>query len=124
MNPSKDSSGREYAYVIGIDFATTFSGCCFGFIENETVDGCIKTSPPGHDNAKGLADKPNFRDHLLEKFKLYLDEESAATMPPLPNDLMPAPVIANYFRSIHTYICETMDRGFAKNYDQSQYATV
>ncbi|ORX55182.1 actin-like ATPase domain-containing protein [Hesseltinella vesiculosa] len=147
MNPSKDSSGREYAYVIGIDFGTTFSGCCFGFIENETVDGyqditawprqrfvaypktpTVSLYKNGSrdiaawgDAAKGLADKPNFRDHLLEKFKLYLDEESAATMPPLPNGLMPVQVIADYLRSIHTYISETMDRGFAKNYDQSQY---
>ncbi|ORX62896.1 actin-like ATPase domain-containing protein [Hesseltinella vesiculosa] len=142
-----DSPGADYAYVVGIDFGTTFSGCCYGYTKESNLDDYQDiTSWPRQrivaypktptvslykkdtrdikswgDAAKSQSDKPNMQDHYLEKFKLYLDEESAKTMTPLPNGLTPVQVIADYLRSIHAYICETMNRGFAQNYEQNQY---
>ncbi|CAO3589013.1 unnamed protein product [Absidia cylindrospora] len=46
---------------------------------------------------------------------------STTSLCPLPNGLTPLQVIADYLRSLHEYICLTMKRGFAQNYDHHQY---
>ncbi|CAO3616561.1 unnamed protein product [Cunninghamella echinulata] len=73
------------------------------------------------DAAKNLVERPNVKDHLLERFKLYLDEASASNLPELPNGLLSIQVIADYLNQLHNYICEHMKRGFAQNYDQHQF---
>lgn len=73
------------------------------------------------DAARAQSERPNLQDHLLEKFKLYLDEAMATTLGPLPNGLTPLQVISDYLRSLHGYICDTMKRGFAQNYHPHQY---
>ncbi|KAI9301595.1 hypothetical protein BJ944DRAFT_1812 [Cunninghamella echinulata] len=136
----------DYSYVIGIDFGTTFSGCCYAFTKDTFDDFQDVTSWPKQRNsaypktptvllykensqevlawgdaAKCLVERPNVKDHLLERFKLYLDEASASTLPELPNGLLSIQVIADYLNLLHSYICEHMKKGFAQNYDQHQF---
>ncbi|ORZ22048.1 hypothetical protein BCR42DRAFT_161778 [Absidia repens] len=136
----------EYAYVVGIDFGTTFSGCCYAFTKDRFEDFQDITAWPKQRNAaypktptvlmykkdsqqvgswgdaaRIQSERPHLQDLLLEKFKLYLDEESLGTLPPLPNGLTPLQVIADYLRLLHRYISETMERGFAQNYNPSNF---
>ncbi|KAI8081766.1 uncharacterized protein BX664DRAFT_341244 [Halteromyces radiatus] len=136
----------DYAYVVGIDFGTTFSGCCYAYTKDTFEDFQDITTWPKQRNvaypktptvilykkdsqqvgawgdaARQQSERPNLQDHFLEKFKLYLDEATSATLSLLPNGLTPLQVIADYLRSLHDYIHDTMKRGFAQNYDQRQY---
>ncbi|KAI8066488.1 hypothetical protein BC940DRAFT_302289 [Gongronella butleri] len=146
MNPPTDTE-PDYAYVVGIDFGTTFSGCCYGYARDTNLDDFqdITTWPRQRivaypktptvslykkdstelaawgDVARNATDKPNLQDVYLERFKLYLDESSASTLPLLPKGLTAVQVIADYLRAMHAYICETMQRGFAQNYEQQQF---
>lgn len=73
------------------------------------------------DAARFHANRPHLEDHLLENFKLYLDEATCATLPPLPNGLTTLQVITDYLRLLHTTICEKMQQGFAQNYTARQF---
>ncbi|CAO3608977.1 unnamed protein product [Cunninghamella blakesleeana] len=136
----------DYAYVVGIDFGTTYSGCCYAFTKDSFDDFQDITAWPKQrnaaypktptvmlyksdsqevlawgDGARHQAERPNLQDHLLERFKLYLDELTSPDLPDLPNGLIPIQVISDYLRLLHEYICEQMKRGFAQNYDKHQF---
>ncbi|KAI9310610.1 hypothetical protein BX666DRAFT_2005317 [Dichotomocladium elegans] len=140
------SSGFNYAdypVIVGIDFGTTFSGCCYAFTQNEEVIDIVKwprqnnhvypKTPTlslyrkgstqlvdwGH-GARRQAMKPNSVDFLLlSKFKLYLDEHLQQDA--LPNNLNVIDVIADYMRAFHTHVCNELLKGFAGNYDQNKF---
>ncbi|KAG2225921.1 hypothetical protein INT45_006617 [Circinella minor] len=144
MEPS--SSGFNYAdypVIVGIDFGTTFSGCCYAFAQNEEVIDIVKwpkqnnhvypKTPTlslyrkgstqlvdwGH-GARRQAMKPNSVDFLLlSKFKLYLDEHLQQEA--LPNNLQVIDVIADYMGAFHQHVCTELLKGFAGNYDQSKF---
>ncbi|KAF1804197.1 hypothetical protein V8B55DRAFT_1511994 [Mucor lusitanicus] len=133
----------DYPVIVGIDFGTTYSGCCYAFAQNEEVIDIVKWpkqnnqvypktptlslyrkgSPQlvewGH-GARRLAMKPNNADSmLLSKFKLYLDEHLQQTE--LGNGLNIIDVIADYLRAFHLHVCTELLKGFAGNYDQSRF---
>ncbi|KAI8975499.1 hypothetical protein BDF20DRAFT_610723 [Mycotypha africana] len=139
--PSFDPS--DYSYVIGIDFGTTFSGCCYAFSKDgndEIIDitkwpkqqnvypktptlslyrnGSTKLVAWGQD-AKKTAMKRNNNDQLLSRFKLQLDEN--LNLPPLPNGLTALEAITDYLEAFHSHVCKDLQRGFANNYDQSKF---
>ncbi|ORE03392.1 hypothetical protein BCV72DRAFT_32461 [Rhizopus microsporus var. microsporus] len=133
----------DYPVIVGIDFGTTYSGCCYAFTQNEEVIDIVKwpkqnnqvypKTPTlslyrkgstqlvdwGH-GARRLAMKPNSSDlMLLSKFKLYLDEHLQQT--DLGNGLNITDVIADYLRAFHLHVCTELLKGFAGNYDQSRF---
>ncbi|KAI8969254.1 hypothetical protein BDF20DRAFT_894016 [Mycotypha africana] len=133
----------DYPVIVGIDFGTTYSGCCYAFAQNEEVIDIVKwpkqnnqvypKTPTlslyrkgstqlvewGH-GARRLAMKPNNADSLLlSKFKLYLDEHLQQTE--LGNGLNIIDVIADYLRAFHLHVCTELLKGFAGNYDQSRF---
>ncbi|KAI8647505.1 hypothetical protein BD408DRAFT_408675 [Parasitella parasitica] len=133
----------DYPVIIGIDFGTTYSGCCYAFAQNEEVIDIVKwpkqnnqvypKTPTlslyrkgstqlvewGH-GARRLAMKPNNADSmLLSKFKLYLDEHLQQT--DLGNGLNIIDVIADYLRAFHLHVCTELLKGFAGNYDQTRF---
>ncbi|KAG0173998.1 Heat shock 70 kDa protein 12A [Apophysomyces sp. BC1034] len=133
----------DYPVIVGIDFGTTFSGCCYAFAQNEEVIDIVKwprqnnhvypKTPTlslyrkgstqlvdwGH-GARRQAMKPNSIDFLLlSKFKLYLDEHLQQES--LPNSLNVIDVIADYLRVFHTHVCTELLKGFAGNYDQTKF---
>ncbi|KAI8366572.1 hypothetical protein BD560DRAFT_447922 [Blakeslea trispora] len=133
----------DYPVIVGIDFGTTYSGCCYAFAQNEEVIDIVKwpkqnnqvypKTPTlslyrkgstqlvewGH-GARRLAMKPNNADSLLlSKFKLYLDEHLQQT--DLGNGLNIIDVIADYLRAFHLHVCTELLKGFAGNYDQSRF---
>ncbi|KAL0076939.1 hypothetical protein J3Q64DRAFT_1811287 [Phycomyces blakesleeanus] len=133
----------DYSYVIGIDFGTTFTGCCYAFTKNggdEIIDitrwpkqvnvypktptislyrhGSTKMVAWGQD-ARKLSHKRNNHDHLLTRFKLHLDEN--LELEPLPNGLTALEAITDYLEAFHTHVTAELQRGFASNYDQSKF---
>ncbi|KAI9277976.1 hypothetical protein BC943DRAFT_364059 [Umbelopsis sp. AD052] len=139
----KPFSFADYPVIIGIDFGTTFSGCCYAFAQNEEVIDIVKWprqhnqvypktptlslyrrgSPElldwGH-GARRTAMKPNSTDLLLlSKFKLYLDENLHQES--LPNGLSVLDVIADYLRVFHQHVCGELQKTFASNYTQDHY---
>ncbi|KAI7902034.1 uncharacterized protein BX663DRAFT_511512 [Cokeromyces recurvatus] len=133
----------DYPVIVGIDFGTTYSGCCYAFAQNEEVIDIVKwpkqnnqvypKTPTlslyrkgstqlvewGH-GARRLAMKPNNADSiLLSKFKLYLDEHLQQTE--LGSGLDIINVIADYLRAFHLHVCTELLKGFAGNYDQSRF---
>ncbi|RUS22416.1 hypothetical protein BC938DRAFT_475246 [Jimgerdemannia flammicorona] len=136
----------DYPVIIGIDFGTTFSGCCYAFTQNEEVIDITKW-PKQNNNvypktptlayykrgSKDLVDwghgarraafKPNTQDHvLLSKFKLYLDEN--LQLEPLPNNLNVVEVIGDYLRAFHSHVTTELQKGFAGNYDPTKFRYV
>ncbi|KAI7904945.1 uncharacterized protein BX663DRAFT_501109 [Cokeromyces recurvatus] len=133
----------DYPVIVGIDFGTTFSGCCYAFAQNEEVIDIVKW-PKQNNNiypktptlslyrkgstqildwghgARRTAIKPNSSDLLLlSKFKLYLDEHLQNET--LPNNLNIIDVIADYLHLFHNHVCAELSKGFAGNYDQSKF---
>ncbi|KAI7872961.1 hypothetical protein BDF14DRAFT_1716777 [Spinellus fusiger] len=133
----------DYSYVIGIDFGTTFSGCCYAFTKDggdEIIDitrwpkqvnvypktptvslyrqGSTKLAAWGQE-ARKLSHRRNNHDHLLSRFKLYLDEN--IHLEPLPNGLTALEVITDYLEAFHAHVSADLQRGFASNYDQSKF---
>ncbi|CAO3594369.1 unnamed protein product [Absidia cylindrospora] len=133
----------DYSYVIGIDFGTTFSGCCYAFTKDggdEIVDitrwpkqmnvypktptlslyrnGSNKLVAWGQE-ARKLSFKRNNVDHLLSRFKLHLDEN--LDLPPLPDGLTALDCITDYLEAFHAHVTGELQRGFASNYDQSKF---
>ncbi|KAI8144226.1 hypothetical protein BJV82DRAFT_608771 [Fennellomyces sp. T-0311] len=144
MEPSSSAFNyADYPVIVGIDFGTTFSGCCYAFAQNEEVIDIVKwpkqnnhvypKTPTlslyrkgstqlvdwGH-GARRQAMKPNSVDFLLlSKFKLYLDEHLQQEA--LPNNLQVIDVIADYLSAFHQHVCTELLKGFAGNYDQSKF---
>ncbi|ORZ00967.1 hypothetical protein BCR43DRAFT_511896 [Syncephalastrum racemosum] len=143
MESSSGFNYADYPVIVGIDFGTTFSGCCYAFAQNEEVIDIVKwpkqnnhvypKTPTlslyrkgqtslvdwGH-GARRQAMKPNSVDFfLLSKFKLYLDEHLQQEA--LPYGLNLIEVIADYLRVFHHHVCTELLKGFAGNYDQSKF---
>ncbi|KAI9270319.1 hypothetical protein EDC94DRAFT_535585 [Helicostylum pulchrum] len=133
----------DYPVIVGIDFGSTFSGCCYAFAQDEEVID-IAQWPKQHNNvypktptislykkgsteildwgygAKKAAMKRSSSDLLmLSKFKLYLAENLQHEV--LPNGLNITDVIADYLRMLHDHACAELSRGFAGNYNQSKF---
>jgi hypothetical protein len=75
--------------------------------------------------AKIEMQRPKSRNSvLLKQYKLYLDENFAKNLPPLPNGLTVVEAISDYLREFHTHIINQLKKGFAKNYGQHQFRYV
>lgn len=61
---------------------------------------------------------------LLKQYKLYLDENIAKNLPPLPNGLTIVDAIADYLREFHNHVVTELKKGFGNNYGQHQYRYV
>lgn len=69
--------------------------------------------------------KPTSRNSvLLKQYKLYLDENIAKDLPPLPNSLTIVDAIAHYLQAFHGHVVQELKKGFARNYDQHQFRYV
>lgn len=61
---------------------------------------------------------------LLKQYKLYLDENIAKDLPPLPNGLTIVDAIADYLQAFHEHVVGELKKGFARNYGQHQFRYV
>ncbi|CEP19416.1 hypothetical protein [Parasitella parasitica] len=136
---------QDYPVIIGIDFGTTFSGCSYAFVQNnEVVDivrwpkqnnnvypktptlnfyqGSGKTMTQWGNAARLEMQRPTARNSvLLKQYKLYLDENIAKDLPPLPNGLSIVEAISDYLRMFHEHVVTELKKGFAKNYGKHQF---
>ncbi|KAG0370272.1 hypothetical protein BC939DRAFT_448591 [Gamsiella multidivaricata] len=136
--------GGEYPLLVAIDFGTTFSGVAYAFKSNGEVlemttwphqanlYGKVPTvSAYNKDNDKlhswGYAAKaamltPQSRNiDLLQKFKLFLDNDLAPYLPPLPRTITPQAAISDYLRAMHTHAINEITKNSAGGvvFDQS-----
>ncbi|KAF9965447.1 hypothetical protein BGZ70_004847 [Mortierella alpina] len=118
--------GTEYPLLVAIDFGTTFSGVAYAFKSNgdvlemttwphqanlygkvPTVSAYSKENDTMHSwgyAAKAAMLTPNSRNlDLLQKFKLFLDNDLAPYLPPLPRTINPQSAISDYLRAMHTH---------------------
>ncbi|KAF9315234.1 hypothetical protein BG003_003227 [Podila horticola] len=118
--------GSEYPLLVAIDFGTTFSGVAYAFKTNgevlemttwphqanlygkvPTVSAYSKENDRMHSwgyAAKAAMLTPNARNlDLLQKFKLFLDNDLAPYLPPLPRTINPQTAISDYLRAVHTH---------------------
>ncbi|KAG1191773.1 hypothetical protein G6F35_013740 [Rhizopus arrhizus] len=66
--------------------------------------------------------RPNSRNSvLLKQYKLYLDENIAKDLPPLPNGLTIVEAISDYLRAFYDHVMIELKKGFAKNYSHHQF---
>ncbi|EIE85698.1 hypothetical protein RO3G_10408 [Rhizopus delemar RA 99-880] len=145
MAQSKPFHVNEYPVVIGIDFGTTFSGCSYAFIQNDEVVDVVRWPKQNNNvypkaptlnfyqgNTKEMTQwanaarlemqRPNSRNSvLLKQYKLYLDENIAKDLPPLPNGLTIVEAISDYLRAFYDHVMIELKKGFAKNYSQHQF---
>ncbi|GAA5810232.1 hypothetical protein MFLAVUS_011021 [Mucor flavus] len=135
----------EYPVVVGIDFGTTYTGCAYAFIQNEEVVDIVRW-PKQNNNvypktptlnfyqgnssqmtqwgnaARVEMQRPTARNSvLLKQYKLYLDENIAKDLPPLPNGLTIVEAIADYLKAFHEHVVGELKKGFARNYGQHQF---
>jgi CRISPR/Cas system-associated exonuclease Cas4 (RecB family) len=69
--------------------------------------------------------RPNSRNSvLLKQYKLYLDENIAKDLPPLPNGLTIVEAISDYLRAFYDHVMIELKKGFAKNYSHHQFRYV
>ncbi|KAG0780500.1 hypothetical protein G6F21_012106 [Rhizopus arrhizus] len=145
MAQSKPFHINEYPVVIGIDFGTTFSGCSYAFIQNDEVVDVVRWPKQNNNvypkaptlnfyqgNTKEMTQwanaarlemqRPNSRNSvLLKQYKLYLDENIAKDLPPLPNGLTIVEAISDYLRAFYDHVMIELKKGFAKNYSHHQF---
>ncbi|KAI9321736.1 hypothetical protein BX666DRAFT_2017543 [Dichotomocladium elegans] len=132
---------NDYPVVIGIDFGTTYSGCSYAFIQNDEVVDIVRWPKQNnntptlnfyHGNSNQMTQwgnaarlemqRPTARNSvLLKQYKLYLDENIAKDLPPLPNGLTIVDAIADYLGAFHEHVVNELRKGFAKNYGQHQF---
>ncbi|KAF9094010.1 hypothetical protein BGX29_005910 [Mortierella sp. GBA35] len=136
--------GSEYPLLVAIDFGTTFSGVAYAFKSNgevlemttwphqanlygkvPTVSAYSKENDTMHSwgyAAKAAMLTPNSRNlDLLQKFKLFLDNDLAPYLPPLPRTINPQSAISDYLRALHTHaIGEIMKNGGGQMIDPQQ----
>ncbi|KAI8328731.1 hypothetical protein BC941DRAFT_444455 [Chlamydoabsidia padenii] len=145
MAATKTFNANDYPVVIGIDFGTTFSGCSYSFIQNDEVVDIVRWPKQNNNvypktptlnfyqgnsnqmtqwgNAARLEmQRPTARNSvLLKQYKLYLDENIAKDLPPLPNGLTIVDAIADYLHAFHEHVVNELKKGFARNYGQHQF---
>ncbi|CAO0800195.1 unnamed protein product [Mucor circinelloides] len=145
MAQSKPFLINDYPVIIGIDFGTTFSGCSYAFIQNDEVVDVVRWPKQNNNvypktptlnfyqgNTKEMTQwgnaarlemqRPTARNSvLLKQYKLYLDENIAKDLPPLPNGLTIVEAISDYLRAFHEHVVTELRKGFAKNYGQHQF---
>ncbi|ORZ06187.1 hypothetical protein BCR42DRAFT_427305 [Absidia repens] len=145
MAATKPFNSNDYPVVIGIDFGTTFSGCSYSFIQNDEVVDIVRWPKQNNNvypktptlnfyqgnsnqmtqwgNAARLEmQRPTARNSvLLKQYKLYLDENIAKDLPPLPNGLTIVDAIADYLHAFHEHVVNELKKGFARNYGQHQF---
>ncbi|KAF9575281.1 hypothetical protein EC968_003633 [Mortierella alpina] len=121
---------------------TTFSGVAYAFKSNgdvlemttwphqanlygkvPTVSAYSKENDRMHSwgyAAKAAMLTPNSRNlDLLQKFKLFLDNDLAPYLPPLPRTINPQNAISDYLRAVHTHaITEIMKNAGGQAFDQ------
>ncbi|KAG0303454.1 hypothetical protein BGZ98_006645 [Dissophora globulifera] len=136
--------GSEYPLLVAIDFGTTFSGVAYAFKSNgdvlemttwphqanlygkvPTVSTYSKENDRLHSwgyAAKAAMLTPNSRNlDLLQKFKLFLDNDLAPYLPPLPRTITPQAAISDYLRAMHTHAINEITKNSAGGvvFDQS-----
>ncbi|ORZ22829.1 hypothetical protein BCR41DRAFT_349741 [Lobosporangium transversale] len=136
--------GSEYPLLVAIDFGTTFSGVAYAFKSNgdvlemttwphqanlygkvPTVSAYSKENDKMHSwgyAAKAAMLTPNGRNlDLLQKFKLFLDNDLAPYLPPLPRTITPQQAISDYLRAMHTHAINEITKNSAGGvvFDQS-----
>ncbi|KAF9109487.1 hypothetical protein BGX27_007565 [Mortierella sp. AM989] len=136
--------GTEYPLLVAIDFGTTFSGVAYAFKSNgdvlemtswphqanlygkvPTVSAYTKETDKLHSwgyAAKAAMLTPNARSlDLLQKFKLFLDNDLAPYLPPLPRTINPQAAISDYLRAMHTHAIDEITKNSAGGvvFDQS-----
>ncbi|KAF9347974.1 hypothetical protein BGX26_000571 [Mortierella sp. AD094] len=134
--------GGEYPLLVAIDFGTTFSGVAYSFKSNgevlemttwphqanlygkvPTVSAYTKETDKLHSwgyAAKAAMLTPNSRNlDLLQKFKLFLDNDLAPYLPPLPRAINPQNAISDYLRALHTHAIGEIFKNGAGGFDQS-----
>ncbi|KAI1307667.1 hypothetical protein EDD11_004448 [Mortierella claussenii] len=136
--------GGEYPLLVAIDFGTTFSGVAYAFKTNgevlemttwphqanlygkvPTVSAYSKENDKIHSwgyAAKAAMLTPNSRNlDLLQKFKLFLDNDLAPYLPPLPRTITPQAAISDYLRAMHTHAINEITKNSAGGvvFDQS-----
>ncbi|KAI8377729.1 uncharacterized protein BYT42DRAFT_571382 [Radiomyces spectabilis] len=145
MSQSQHFNPSDYPVVVGIDFGTTFSGCSYAFVQNDEVVDIVRWPKQNNNvypktptlnfyqnnsnqltqwgNAARLEmQRPSARNSvLLKQYKLYLDENIAKDLPPLPNGLTIVDAIADYLRALHEHVVNELKKGFARNYGQHQF---
>ncbi|CAO3651187.1 unnamed protein product [Cunninghamella blakesleeana] len=145
MAATKPFNPNDYPVVIGIDFGTTFSGCSFSFIQYDEVVDIVRWPKQNNNvypktptlnfyqgNSNQMAQwgnaarlemqRPTARNSvLLKQYKLYLDENIAKDLPPLPNGLTIVDAIADYLHAFHEHVTSELKKGFARHYDQHQF---
>ncbi|ORZ18357.1 hypothetical protein BCR41DRAFT_352236 [Lobosporangium transversale] len=126
IRPPAPTLGGEYPLLVAIDFGTTFSGVAYAFKSNgdviemttwpqqanlygkvPTVSAYSKENDKMHSwgyAAKAAMLTPASRNlDLLQKFKLFLDNDLAPYLPPLPRTINPQNAISDYLRALHTH---------------------
>ncbi|KAF9123540.1 hypothetical protein BGW39_008896, partial [Mortierella sp. 14UC] len=133
--PGANPVGGEYPLLVAIDFGTTFSGVAYAFKQNgevlemttwphqanlygkvPTISAYSKENDKLHSwgyAAKAAMLTPNARNlDLLQKFKLFLDNDLAPYLPPLPRTISPQSAISDYLRALHNHaITEILKNG-------------
>ncbi|KAF9360729.1 hypothetical protein BGX26_008012 [Mortierella sp. AD094] len=136
--------GSEYPLLVAIDFGTTFSGVAYAFKSNgdvlemttwphqanlygkvPTISAYTKETDRLHSwgyAAKAAMLTPNSRNlDLLQKFKLFLDNDLAPYLSPLPRAINPQAAISDYLRAMHTHAINEITKNSAGGvvFDQS-----
>ncbi|KAL0083644.1 hypothetical protein J3Q64DRAFT_1641945 [Phycomyces blakesleeanus] len=136
---------KDFPYVVGIDFGTTFSGCSCVFADDDIDEmfditewsrrgGSIYPKVPTasfyEQDTKTLvawgyeairkANLPNSKGSLITKFKLLLDT-SIQTSQNLPNGLTTLQVIADYLRAFYKHVHEQFQTKLGAVYDNSKF---
>ncbi|KAI9015298.1 hypothetical protein CLU79DRAFT_820506 [Phycomyces nitens] len=119
---------RDFPYIVGIDFGTTFSGCSCLYASDDINDifditewpkkgGAVYPKVPTasyyEDDSQEIAawgyeairkaSLPNSTGSLVTRFKLLLDPSTRTTIE-LPNGLTPLQVITDYLREFNNHV--------------------
>ncbi|KAI8875861.1 actin-like ATPase domain-containing protein [Backusella circina FSU 941] len=129
---------KDYPFIIGIDFGTTYSGASFCFTHDNEINDIVRwPGQPDYSYPKcptvclydretnnlvqwgrsAKSGKPKFQNlshyTILQQFKLYLDDSLEGLVRQLPLGLNITDVIADYLRKFFDYIvAEISKKGF------------
>ncbi|KAI9015299.1 hypothetical protein CLU79DRAFT_707698 [Phycomyces nitens] len=136
---------RDFPYIVGIDFGTTFSGCSCMYANEDINDifditewpkkgGAIYPKVPTaayyENGSKEIvawgyeairkASLSNRKGSLLTRFKLLLDPSISDTIP-LPNGLTPLRVITDYLREFNNHVHKELKNKLGAIYHASKF---